>query len=242
MRATKDKVLYLIRVVSKSYFEELCLDQRPLTSALGYAPDLEFPGVCASLVTERTLTEAAQTLYTGSHMLFLDARLLRDRTDYHLNISDQCGYLGIDTVYPWNINEFIASGSLPKAIQQCGDDFFGTEVVFHNPLPWSCVVDVQIKTTGITPIILPNKVLQATNVLDFRDTNCKPYFALPTPLNHPRNRCTKDEKEIARKEALLKQALKVLMQDYSSHELYFNRDLQNIAGFREILIVINGFD
>lgn len=233
----RDCVLYLVRVVSKQSFVELCrlpVNKRQLTSTLGYAPAFEFPGVCATLVTANTLEKAAETLYPGRFMLFLDARLLRDRSDYHLNISDRCGYFGIDSVLPCDLHEFVGCGQLVNAIDQCGDDFFGTEVVFHNPLPWSCVVDIKKKSTGVKPV-LPHKVLQADGVSDFRNNTFLPYFALPMPQNCAKNYYIKNENEIREREALLEKALQLLMQHNSAEFLYFNRHLQNIVGFKACL-------
>lgn len=236
-----DQVLYLVRVISNDCMNKLNstpLSTREITSSLGYHPEVEFPGVCASLVTKETVQSAAETLYTGKYMLFLDARLLRDRTDYHVNISDQNGYIGIDTLYPWNVHAFVASGQLPKAIKACGDDFFGTEVVFHNPIPWSSVVYTDLKWNASeykTPR-LPDCVLQNSKVAHFCDAKFLPYFALPTPINQVQNRCTKSRRQIRIKSELLRQAWEVLMQGKSSHYLYLNRREQNLEAFRSALL------
>lgn len=231
-----DRILYLVRVISRKCFDELMnvpSAERQLTSTLGYMPTHEFPGVCATLVTEQTVQSAKETLYTGSVLLFLDARLLKDRTDYHFNVSDQNGFIGIDTLYPWDLHTFIESGRLPKAIEKCGDDFFGNEVVFHNPIPWSSVHHYEIKGfEGYVFDLLP-KWLIRTNTKHFRNESYLPYFALPTPPSQVQNRCTKDEDIIEAKTKLLHNAWSALMQGKSSEYLYLNRHEQNIKAFQQ---------
>jgi hypothetical protein len=208
--------------------------ERELTSSLGYMPDHQFPGVYASIVTENTLQSAAETLYPGEWMLFLDARLLKDRKDYHFNVSDQNGYIGIDTLYPWDLYSFVESGQLVKAIDKCGDDFFGNEVVFHNPIPWSSVCKIKRKKhkTDYDVPTLPNFVIKSTSK-HFRNVNHLPYFALPTLPTKHQNGCTKDPIEIERKTKLLNQAWTALMQSWTAEEIYCARSYQDFDKFQQ---------
>lgn len=221
-----DCVFYLARVISKECMQKLNAvpeNERQVEAHSGYQPRVEHPGIYAALVTKQTHALAQQTLFPGDFILLLDAQLLRDRKDYHFNVSDQNGFIGIDTLYPWNLLPFVESGQLLPAIERCGDDFFGTEIVFHNPLPWSSVVTI---LTHDQP--LPFAKLTTTTL--FSDENL-PFFALIAPPSQILNYVTKDTKEQHRKQKQLDRAQRILRQGFDSDYLFFNRQLQNINGF-----------
>lgn len=140
-----DRVLYLVRVVSAGVYAALMRvppAERVLTSTLGYMPMLEFPGVCATLVTQNTVAHAPPTLYPGDYILLLSGALLCQH-NWHLNINDDCGHMSDrNTVFPWQLERFLRRDGLRAAAARLRDDFIGNEVVFHDPLPWSQVVRV----------------------------------------------------------------------------------------------------
>jgi hypothetical protein len=144
-----DEALYLVRVVKREAYEKLLrvpARRRVLTSTLGYAPDVEFPGVCTTPVTRNTRSVASRTLYPGDIAMILSRRLLEQR-NYHLNIDDDWGCLSAkNTVFPWQVRGMLRRNELIQRIVARGDCFAGTEVVFHDPIPWSFVVTALDRT------------------------------------------------------------------------------------------------
>jgi len=136
-----DEALYLVRVIKRDVYDKLLAQpphERVLTSTKGYAPEVEFPGVCTTLITKNTLDCAYQQLYPGDVVLFLSRRLLEQR-NYHLNIDDNWGCISEwNTVYPWQLTRFLKRNGLAKAMREF-EDHMGNEVVFHDLIPWSMV-------------------------------------------------------------------------------------------------------
>ena len=176
-----DRALYLVRVVSAGAYATLMRTppaERVLTSTLGYMPMLEFPGVCATLVTQNTVADAAPILYPGDYILVLSCDLLRQR-NYHFNINDDCGHLSDhNTVFPWQLPRFLKQNKLCSAIAQLGDDYVGNEIVFHDPIKWAHVIHVLDRHN----FKLPRRVHRSAAIPDME--LCPAYVHPPRYLTH----------------------------------------------------------
>jgi len=125
------------------------------------SPFLEYPGVYFSLITK--YNRVTENLFPGRVCLIFSRKLLK-QLNYHINISDDNGFITeTNTYYPWNIEDAvkkIKENSEKKSEDNTWEEninYFSNEVIFHDPIPMEyCCMDINLSIENIINSTLEN--------------------------------------------------------------------------------------
>jgi len=125
------------------------------------SPFLEYPGVYFTLITK--YNRVTENLFPGRICLIFSRKLLK-QLNYHINISDDNGFITEkNTYYPWNIEDAVKK--IKENSEKIREDntweekinYFSNEVIFHNPIPMEyCCMDINLSIENIINSSLEN--------------------------------------------------------------------------------------
>jgi len=214
----------------------------------------QFPGVYFSLITKDNIF--TEELYFGKNCLIFSRNLLKQK-NYHINISDNNGFITeTNTYFPCNIEEAIKKIKENSQITKTDDtpfsehiEYYSNEVVFHDPISMElCCLDYvkyskkfhlnnSIKLTNNN--YLPNYQIEneITPNMDLLPFYCyapsDEVNSITSSLSFFQNMAKKAnisinlQEEEQENRELTKEELIIKIQE-KSYFLYFNREKQNM--------------
>jgi len=203
--------------------------------------DDQFPGAYFSIITKDNIEK--EMIYPGKYILIFSRKLLL-QNNYHINYEDHNGIVSEkNTYYPWNLESFI------KKVQENKNSGKKTmnEVVFDDNISMKYLCLTLEKQPGIKiNTILPREILENNEPPDLSK---KPFYCYPSeniytgpPLPISSNKWYKmmarvcdvsindDDDNLTIEEIIKKEV----------HDLYINRDKQNIELLKEYTISNTG--
>uniref|UniRef100_A0A6C0LBW5 Uncharacterized protein n=1 Tax=viral metagenome TaxID=1070528 RepID=A0A6C0LBW5_9ZZZZ len=128
-----EDILYLVHITKDGYKDE---NGNLIWTELQASGTDQYPGVYFTLITkDNRLTEK---LFYGKNILIFSRNLLK-QFDYHINVSDNNGFITENNTYfPWNLEQAVKkikeNASLPENEDEVNYHRMN-EAVFHDPVP-----------------------------------------------------------------------------------------------------------
>lgn len=204
----------------------------------------QFPGVYFTLITKDNLQK--ENLFGYGTLLIFSKKLL-EQENYHINLMDYNGFINEkNTYFPWNLEKAVKKIKSNAKNEKKYNP--GNEVIFHDAIPmkYLCLI---IETKTIDSMIYLNKNISMASIIlpnyelyneEPPDKTKLPFFCNPfednfTGYNKLKLSSSKFYKAMAILSNVNKnQSRKKIIEEIKTkvHELYNNREKQNIEGFK----------